>query len=68
MIPSTRCVAIVMPLIPFYYMLRLRKEDGTDEAIRYKVFDLKNTLAIVWGTPKMPFYFVRLKDLIMAQV
>ena len=28
-----------------------------------KVFDLKNTPAIVWGTPQMPFYFVRLKDL-----
>lgn len=48
---------------PFYYMLRIRKEDGTDESIRYKVFDLKNTPAIVWGTPQMPFYFVRLKDL-----
>jgi hypothetical protein len=47
----------------FYYMLRIRKEDVTDESIRFKVFDLKNTPAIVWGTPKMPFYFVRLKDL-----
>ena len=44
-------------------MLRIRKEDGTDESIRYKVFDLKNTPAIVWGTPQMPFYFVRSKDL-----
>ena len=33
------------------------------KAIRFKVFDLKNTPAIVWGTPKMAFYFVRLKDL-----
>ena len=52
---------------PFYYMLRIRKEDGTDESIRYKVFDLKNTPAIVWGTPKMPFYFVRLKDLMVKE-
>ena len=48
---------------PFYYMLRIRKENATDESIRYKVFGLKNTPAIVWGTPKMAFYFVRLKDL-----
>ena len=48
---------------PFYYMLRIRKEDGTDESLRYKVFDLKNIPSILWGTPKMAFYFVRLKDL-----
>ena len=52
---------------PFYYMLRIRKEDGTDESIRYKVFDLKNTPSIVWGNPKMPFYFVRMKDLGMVE-
>ena len=54
------------PENPFYYMLRIRKEESTDESIRYKVFDLKNTPSIVWGTPKMPFYFVRLKDLGLA--
>lgn len=52
---------------PFYYMLRIRKEDATDETIRYMVFDLKNTPAIVWGTPKMAFYFVRLKDLMVKE-
>ncbi len=54
------------PENPFYYMLRIRKEESTDESIRYKVFALKNTPSIVWGTPKMPFYFVRLKDLGLA--
>lgn len=54
------------PENPFYYMLRIRKEESTDESIRFKVFDLKNTPSIVWGTPKMPFYFVRLKDLGLA--
>ena len=54
------------PNNPFYYMLRIRKEDDTDDSIRYKVFDLKNTPAIMWGTPKMAFYFVRLKDLNVA--
>ena len=52
---------------PFYYMLRIRKDDATDESIRYKVFDLKNTPSIVWGTPKMAFYFVRLKDLMVKE-
>lgn len=51
------------PSNPFYYMLRIRKEEGTDESIRYKVFDLKNIPSILWGTPKMAFYFVRLKNL-----
>ena len=51
----------------FYYMLRIRKEDAIDESLRYKVFDLKNTPSIVWGTPKMPFYFVRLKDLLVKE-
>ena len=55
------------PSNPFYYMLRIRKEDATDESLRYKVFDLKNTPSIVWGTPKMPFYFVRLKDLLTKE-
>lgn len=48
---------------PFYYMLRIRKEEATDETVRYKVFDLKNTPSIVWGKPSWPFYFVRLRDL-----
>lgn len=48
-------------------MLRIRKEDATDEAIRYKVFDLKNTPSIVWGPLRMPFYFVRLKDLLVKE-
>ena len=51
------------PGYPFYFMLRIRKEDATDEAVRFKVFDLKNTPAIVWGKPNWPFYFVRLRDL-----
>ena len=28
-----------------------------------EVFDLKNIPSILWGTPKMAFYFVRLKNL-----
>ena len=48
---------------PSYYMLRIRKENGTDDSLRYRVFDLKNVPAIVWGTPKQPFFFVRLRDL-----
>ena len=51
------------PSNPFYYMLRIRKEEATDESVRYKVFDLKNTPSIVWGKPNWPFYFVRLRDL-----
>ena len=51
---------------PFYYMLRIRKEEATDESVSYKVFDLKNTPAIVWGKPNWPFYFVRLRDLGVA--
>lgn len=49
---------------PSYYMMRIRKDHGTDESLRYRIFDLKNTPAIVWGTPKMPFFFVRLRDLL----
>ena len=49
---------------PSYYMMRIRKDNGTDESLRYRVFDLKNTPAIVWRMPKMPFFFVRLRDLL----
>lgn len=48
---------------PFYYMLRIRKKEATDESVRYKVFDLKNIPSIVWGKPNWPFYFVRLRDM-----
>ena len=48
---------------PAYYMMRIRKENGTDESLRYRVFDLRNVPAIVWGSLKMPFFFVRLRDL-----
>ena len=50
-----------------YYMMRIRKENGTDESLRYRVFDFKNVPSIVWGTPKMPFFFVRLRDLRITQ-
>ena len=49
---------------PSYYMMRIRKDNGTDESLRYRVFDLRNVPAIVWGSPKLPFFFVRLKDLL----
>ena len=48
---------------PSYYMMRIRNENGTDESLRYRVFDLKNVPAIVWGKPNWPFFFVRLRDL-----
>ena len=48
-------------------MLRIRKENATDEVIRYKVIDLKNTPFIVWGTFRIPFYFVRLRDLLVKE-
>ena len=47
-----------------YYMMRIRKENGTDESLRYRIFDLRNVPAIIWGTPQMPFFFVRLRDLL----
>ena len=49
---------------PSYYMLRIRKENGTDESLRYRIFDLDNVPAIVWGSQKAPFFFVRLRDLL----
>ena len=48
---------------PSYYMMRIRKGNGTDESLRYRVFDLRNVPAIVWGSHQMPFFFVRLRDL-----
>ena len=48
---------------PSYYMMRIRKENGTDESLRYRVFDLRNVPAIIWGKPNWPFFFVRLRDL-----
>lgn len=51
---------------PSYYMMRIRKDNGTDESLRYRVFDLRNVPAIVWGSPKTPFFFVRLRDLLGA--
>ena len=52
------------PSHPSYYMMRIRKDNGTDESVRYRVFDLKNVPAIVWGSQKTPFFFVRLRDLL----
>ena len=49
---------------PSYYMMRIRKDNGTDESLRYRVFDLRNVPAIVWGSPKIPFFFVRLRDIL----
>ena len=49
---------------PSYYMMRIRKDNGTDESLRYRLFDLRNVPSIVWGSPKMPFFFVRLQDLL----
>ena len=48
---------------PSYYMMRIRKENGTDESLRYCVYDLKNVPAIVWGRQHWPFFFVKLRDL-----
>ena len=52
---------------PSYYMMRIRKENGTDESLRYRIFDLRNVPAIIWGTPQMPFFFVRLRDLLVKK-
>jgi len=52
-----------------YFMIRIHKESGTEEELRilsFNVHDIDKD-SIYWGSPKMPFMLVKLKDLIIVQ-
>ena len=48
-----------------YFMIRIHKENKTGAGLRSKAFDIKNIPddAIYWGSWKMPFLLVKLKDI-----
>ena len=52
------------PSHPAYFMIRIRKPSQTDNDLRDLSFDIQNVMMSYPSSYKLPFFFVKLKDLL----
>lgn len=52
------------PSCPSYFMVRIRKPEDIEPELKDRTFNLDKVESLFWGRQNMPFYLVRLKDII----